>query len=47
MSKLKEYDGYYCESEYESTFIDFLENEVGMYHRYWKMYLGGLGYGID
>lgn len=27
MSKLKEYNGHYCESEFESAFISFLENE--------------------
>ena len=27
MAKLKEYNGHYCESEYEYAFIGFLENE--------------------
>lgn len=33
MSKLKEYYGYYCESEYESNLIDFLANEVWKYRQ--------------
>ena len=31
MSRLKEYNGHYCESEYEYTFITFLENEGWKY----------------
>ena len=27
MAKLKEYNGRYCESEFESAFISFLEDE--------------------
>lgn len=27
MAKLKEYDGHYCESEFENAFLSFLENE--------------------
>ena len=27
MAKLKEYNGYYCESEYEYAFLDFLKKE--------------------
>ena len=27
MAKLKEYNGYYCESQYEYAFIGFLEAE--------------------
>ena len=27
MAKLKEYNGRYCESEFENAFISFLENE--------------------
>lgn len=42
MAKLKEYNGYYCESDYEYTFIAFLEsegwkykegNEIGRLHK--------------
>ena len=29
MARLKEYNGHYCESEYEYAFIGFLEAEVG------------------
>ena len=28
MARLKEYNGHYCESEYEYAFIGFLEVEV-------------------
>ena len=31
MAKLKEYNGYYCESEYEYAFIGFLEAEGWIY----------------
>ncbi|MCM1213000.1 MAG: HsdR family type I site-specific deoxyribonuclease [Lachnospiraceae bacterium] len=31
MAKLKEYNGHYCESEYEYAFISFLENEGWTY----------------
>lgn len=31
MSKLQEYNGHYCESEFESAFISFLENEGWTY----------------
>ena len=30
MAKLKEYNGRYCESEFESAFISFLEDEDGI-----------------
>lgn len=29
MAKLKEYNGYYCESEYEYAFLDFLKKKAG------------------
>ena len=31
MAKLKEYNGHYCESEYEYAFIGFLEKEDWTY----------------
>ena len=31
MSKLKEYNGHFCESEYEYAFITFLEREGWQY----------------
>ena len=31
MARLKEYNGYYCESEYEYAFIGFLETEGWIY----------------
>lgn len=31
MSKLKEYNGHFCESEYEYAFIAFLEREGWQY----------------
>ena len=31
MSRLKNYNGYYCESEYEYAFLSFLENEGWQY----------------
>lgn len=31
MAELKNFNGYYCESEYEYAFIDFLENEGWTY----------------
>ena len=31
MAKLKEYNGHYCESEYEYAFIGFLEQEGWKY----------------
>lgn len=31
MARLKEYNGYYCESEYEYAFIRFLETEGWIY----------------
>ena len=32
MAKLNEYNGHYCESEYESAFIGFLEQEGWQYN---------------
>lgn len=32
MARLKEYNGHYCESEYEYAFIAFLEKEGWNYH---------------
>ena len=31
MARLKEYNGHYCESEYEYAFIGFLETEGWIY----------------
>ena len=40
MAKLKEYNGIYCESEYEYAFISFLENEGWNYKSGKDIYLG-------
>ncbi len=43
MSKLKEYNGHFCESEYEYAFIAFLEKEGWQYLQGSKINDGGIG----